>query len=88
MVSTLDAHQNHLQSLFKMQNPWSSWASQSVEHLTLGFDSGRDLMVPEIEPHVGLHADSVEPAWDSLFLSLSVPPLLSLFSLSSFSLHK
>ena len=30
----------------------------------------------EIEPRVRLCADSVEPAWDSLFLSLSVPPLL------------
>ena len=38
---------------------------------SLHFGSGHDLMVPAIEPHVGLHADSAEPAWDSLsFLSL------------------
>ena len=35
----------------------------------------------EIEPHVRLHADSAEPAWDSLSPSLSAPPLLT-FSLS------
>ena len=57
---------------------------QSVEHLTLGFDSGRDLMVRGIEPRVGLCADNRKPAWDSLSPSLSAPlPLTLSLSLSS-----
>ena len=32
----------------------------------------------EFEPCIGLCADSMEPAWDSLSPSLSSPPLLSL----------
>ena len=47
----------------------------SVERPTLDFGSGHDLVVREFEPRVGLHAASVEPAWDSLspscFFSLS-----------------
>ena len=39
---------------------------------------GHDLTVPDFEPRVGLCADSVEPAWDSLFPALSVPPRLVL----------
>ena len=42
-----------------------------VKHPTLDFDSGHDLTPREIDPHVGLHADSVESAWDSLSLCLS-----------------
>ena len=38
----------------------------SVEHPTLGFGSGHDLMVHEFEPLVGLCADSAESAWDSV----------------------
>ena len=38
-----------------------------------GFDSGHDLTVCEIEPRVGLCADSVEPDWDSLSFLLSLP---------------
>ena len=54
--------------------------AQSVEHLTLAFGSGQDLTVCKFEPHVGLCAGSVEPAWDSLSLPLSLcaPPALSL----------
>ena len=52
--------------------------AQSVKLPTLDFSSGHDLMVPEIEPRVGLCADSVEPGWDSVSLSLSAPPLFSL----------
>ena len=37
-------------------------AAQLVTHPTLGFSSGLDLMVYEFEPHIGLCADSVEPA--------------------------
>ena len=46
--------------------------AQSVKHLTLGFRSGHDLMVHEFEPHIELCTGSVEPAWDSLSLSLSL----------------
>ena len=42
--------------------------AQSGKRPTLGLGSGHDLTVHEIEPHVGLCADSVEPAWDSLSL--------------------
>ena len=53
--------------------------AQSVKHPTLGFSSGHDLWVHELEPSVGLCADSVEPTWDSLSPSLSAPPPLALF---------
>ena len=48
-----------------------AWVAQSVEHLTLGFNSGHDVTVHKFEPHVRLHADSAEAAWDSVSLSLS-----------------
>ena len=55
---------------------------QPVKRPTLDFSSGHDLTVHEFEPHIGLCADSVEPAWDSPFLSLSVPlPLMLSLSL-------
>ena len=41
---------------------------QSVKHQTLGFGSGTNLTVREIELCVGLCTDSVEPAWDSISL--------------------
>ena len=52
--------------------------TQLVEGPTLDFGSGHDLTVPEIEPCIGLHADSAEPAWDSLSPLLFAPPPLSL----------
>ena len=51
--------------------------AQSVKRLTLDFNLGHDLAVDGIEPHIGLCAGSVEPAWDSV--SLSARPLLALF---------
>ena len=62
--------------------------AESVKRLTLGFGSGHDLVVCELEPHIGLCAGSVEPAWDSLSLSLShsAPPLLAYFLSLSLSL--
>ena len=42
---------------------------------TLDFSLGHDLTVRELEPHIGLCTDSVEPAWDSLSPSLSTSPL-------------
>ena len=32
---------------------WGTWVAQSVERPTLGFSSGHDLMVREIEPCLG-----------------------------------
>ena len=45
-----------------------------VEHPTFDFGLGHPLMVCEFEPHIELCAGSVEPAWDSVSLSL---PLLA-----------
>ena len=47
-----------------------AWVAQSIERPTLCFSSGHDLMVCGFKPHVRLHADRAEPAWDSLSLSL------------------
>ena len=57
--------------------------AQSVNPPTLDFGSGHDLLVCEIEPCIGLHADSSEPAWDSISMLLSrsralAPPLTSI----------
>ena len=58
--------------------------AQSVKHPTLDAGSGRDLVgssqvvilyVREFEPCIRLCADSAEPAWDSLSLSLSLCPI-------------
>ena len=51
---------------------WGAWVAQSVKNSTLGFGSGYDLTVHEIEPSVRLLANSVEPTWDSLSPSLSL----------------
>ena len=55
---------------------WGDWVSQLVKRPTLDFGSGHDFTVHEFKPHLGLCADSMEPAWDSLSPSLSAPPLL------------
>ena len=47
--------------------------AQSVKCLTFDFGSGHDFTVREIEPSITLHTDRAEPAWDSLFPSLSAP---------------
>ena len=46
-----------------------TWVAQSVKCPALDFGSGHDPTVGEIEPCIGLCADSAEPAWDSLSLS-------------------
>ena len=53
------------------------WAAQSVNHPNLELLSGHDLKVHEFEAHLRIQADSEEPAWDSLSLSLSAPPSLA-----------
>ena len=52
---------------------WGAWVAQ-----TLDFGSGPDLTVREFQPRVWLCADSVEPAWDSLSLSLCPSPARAL----------
>ena len=54
-----------------------AWVAQSVKRLSLDFGSGYDLMAYEFKSYIGLCADSVEPAWDSLSPSLSGSPLLT-----------
>ena len=51
-----------------------AWMAPLVKNPTLGFSSGHDLMVCEMEPRVGICADRAEPAGDSLSLSLSLCP--------------
>ena len=62
-----------------------AWGAQSVERPTLGFGSGHNLTVHGIEPRVGLWAESVEPAWDSLSPSFSAsfppPPQINKYTL-------
>ena len=55
-----------------------------VKRLALDLSSEHDLTVCEIEPRIGLCADGLEPAWDSLSpsLSLPLPPLSLSLSLS------
>ena len=52
--------------------------AQPVEGLTLDFGSGHDLLVRAFGSHIGLCADSTEPAWDSLSLSLCPSPVRAL----------
>ena len=54
------------------------WVAQSVKCLTLDFSADHGHVVCGIKPHVGLHADSMDPTWDSLSLSLCPSPVLSL----------
>ncbi|EFH22819.1 hypothetical protein NEIPOLOT_01390, partial [Neisseria polysaccharea ATCC 43768] len=55
-----------------------AWVAQSLKHPTLDFDAGHDLMVPKIEPSVGLYADTVQSLLGILSLSSLPFPLLSL----------
>ena len=38
-----------------------TWVTWSVQHLTLGFGSGHDLVVRGIEPRLRFHTDDMEP---------------------------
>ena len=49
--------------------------AQSVKCQTVDLGSGCDLTVCVVEPQIGLHADSEEPAWDSLSLSVKINKL-------------
>ena len=61
---------------------WVAWVAELVKRRTLDFGSGHDLMVSQMEPRVGVCADSAELAWDSLSPSLSAPPPACALSLS------
>ena len=62
----------------KTKELWGTWVAHLVKHPTLDFGSGHDLAVHEFKPRLRLRTDRVQPAWDSLSASLSVPPLLVL----------
>ena len=49
------------------------WVVQSAKRPAFDFGSGHALRVRGFEPYVRLCTDSVEPAWDSLSLPLSLP---------------
>ena len=51
--------------------------AQWVKNLSLDISSGHGLTIYELELQLGLCADSVEPAWDSLSPSLPLPCLFS-----------
>ena len=52
-----------------MTGLWGAWVAQSGSQLTLGFGSGHDLRIVQLSSALGSKL-SVEPAWDSLSLSL------------------
>ena len=55
-----------------------TWVAQSVERPALDFSSGHDPTVRGFEPHIGLHTESVESAWDSVSASSPLAHSLSL----------
>ena len=59
-----------------------------VEHLALDFRPGHELEVRGIEPHVRLHADYAEAAWDSLSLALCPSPSLKIKQINLFKKKK
>ena len=70
-VNPLSSFKLHTLIMLIKMKTWGSWMAQLVKQMTLDFSSGHDLLVQEFEPRVRLHANSVEPAWDSPSLSLS-----------------
>ena len=49
---------------------WGTWVGSQLNVGLLISAQVMDLVVGEMEPHVGLWADTVELVWDSLSLSL------------------
>ena len=49
-----------------------AWVTSLVEHPTLDFGSGHDLMVHVFEPCIGLCTDSSEPAWHPLYKQINI----------------
>ena len=50
---------------------WGAWVAQSVKRPTFDFGSGHGLTVRELEPHIGLCADSAEPVWEMFYLFIN-----------------
>ena len=70
-------------SFYKMSS-WGAWVAQLVKYLALIFGLHHGLTVHKTKPHIRLHMDNAEPAWDSL--SLSPPaPLKNVFLLPTMS---
>ena len=65
-------------SVVCVRSPEGCLGGSSVKCPTLDSSSGYDHAVRELKPHIGLCANSVGPAWDSLSPSLPAPPLLAL----------
>ena len=59
---------------FHLKEIRGTWVAQSVKHRTLDLDSGHDLTVCELEPHIGFCAGSTKTTWDSLSLCLCPSP--------------
>ena len=53
---------------------WGAWMAQLVKHPTLDFGSGHDLRVCEIDPCIGLYADSGACFGFFPSLSATAPP--------------
>ena len=56
----------------KNKTEWGAWVAQYVKHPALGSSSGHVPTVCGLGPHTGLCADSMESAWDSLFIPLKI----------------
>ena len=48
--------------------------AQTIKYRTLDLNSGHDLTVHELEPHIRLCPNGTEPAWDSVLPSLCPSP--------------
>ena len=59
--------------------PGGAWVAQLVKCPALDIGSDHDLIVRGTEPCIGLCADTVDPAWDSLSPSLSASSPFALF---------
>ena len=69
----VDAPNNTASNYIKQEPTGGARLARWVKLPTLDVSSGHDLMVREMEPRVGLCADSMDPAWDSLSPCLSAP---------------
>ena len=67
-----------LRTLSKEISSWDAWVAQSVEHLTSGQVMISQFMGSSATSGSGPTARSLEPALDSVYPSLSAPPLLAL----------
>ena len=65
---------------YKEVQLWGAWVSQLVKHTALDFGSGLDLTVCEFAPN------RVQPAWDSVLLSLCSSPTHAHMHLCTLSL--